>query len=63
MSRITPCDLRNRPRCQFDGAAVPIQVRKMRRLVLMVGIIGSDIIVTLWLAALLIERTGGVRPF
>jgi hypothetical protein len=35
----------------------------MRRLVLMVGIIGSDIIVTLWLAALLIERTGGVRPF
>jgi len=35
----------------------------MRRLVLMVGIIGSDIIVTLWLAALFIERTGGVRPF
>jgi hypothetical protein len=29
----------------------------------MVGIIGSDIIVTLWLAALFIERTGGVRPF
>jgi hypothetical protein len=36
---------------------------KMRRRVLMVGIIGSDIIVTLWLAALFIERTGGVRPF
>jgi hypothetical protein len=42
-----------------DGAAVLLQVRKMRRFVLMVGIIGSGILVTLWLAALFIEPASG----
>ena len=35
----------------------------MRRFFLMVGIVGSGIIVTMWLAALFIQHTSGVWPF